>query len=352
MATTDVTVRGAGIFGLSVAWACLARGARVRVVDPAGIGAGASGGLVGALAPHVPGGWNPKKQFQLESLLMAAEWWAEIARVSGQDPGYARFGRLIPLADEAAVALARDRAAEAQRLWDGQGDGQAAWRIVGTDAFPGWAPATPTGLMVHDTLSARMHPRRALSALAGAIRARGGEIVAGAEAAEEGAVVHATGWQGLADLGQALGRTVGSGEKGQALVLALDRREMPQLFVDGVHIVPHADGTTAIGSTSERDFDSPDRPDALLDDVHRRALAACPALEGAAVLERWAGVRPRARTRAPLLGPWPGRPGHFVANGGYKIGFGIAPKVGEVIADQVLEGRDSIPEGCRIGDAS
>lgn len=348
MATVDVTVRGAGIFGLAVAWACLARGARVRVVDPAGIGAGASGGLVGALAPHVPGGWNPKKQFQLESLLMAEDWWAGVTRASGQDPGHARLGRLVPLADEAAVALARERAAEAGRLWGGQ----AEWRVVGTDAFPGWAPEAPTGLVVHDTLSARLHPRRALAALVGAIRARGGEVVAGTDAAEAGAVVHATGWRGLADLGHALGRAVGSGEKGQALLLALDRGGLPQLFVDGVHIVPHADGTTAIGSTSERDFDSPDRPDALLDDVHRRALAACPALEGAAVLERWAGVRPRARTRAPLLGPWPGRPGHFVANGGYKIGFGIAPKVGEVIADLVLEGRDSIPEGCRIGDAS
>ena len=46
----DVTVRGAGIFGLSVAWACVLRGASVRVVDPAGPAAGASGGIVGALA--------------------------------------------------------------------------------------------------------------------------------------------------------------------------------------------------------------------------------------------------------------------------------------------------------------
>ena len=53
MASVDVTVRGAGIFGLSIAWACVRRGASVRVVDPAGPGAGSSGGIVGALAPHV-----------------------------------------------------------------------------------------------------------------------------------------------------------------------------------------------------------------------------------------------------------------------------------------------------------
>ena len=67
----DVTIRGAGIFGLSVGWACARRGARVRVIDPGGIGAGASGGIVGALSPHVPEHWNPKKAFQLRALLMA-----------------------------------------------------------------------------------------------------------------------------------------------------------------------------------------------------------------------------------------------------------------------------------------
>jgi len=58
MATVDVTVRGAGVFGLSVAWACAKRGASVRVIDPYGVASGASGGIVGALAPialpHLP----------------------------------------------------------------------------------------------------------------------------------------------------------------------------------------------------------------------------------------------------------------------------------------------------------
>jgi glycine/D-amino acid oxidase-like deaminating enzyme len=59
-------------------------------------------------------------------------------------------------------------------------------------------------------------------------------------------------------------------------------------------------------------------------------------------------VRPRAKTRAPLLGAWPNREGHFVANGGFKIGFGMAPKVAEVMVDLVLSGRDTIPEGFRL----
>jgi len=135
---------------------------------------------------------------------------------------------------------------------------------------------------------------------------------------------------------------------GQALSLRFAAEGLPQLFAGGLHVVPHADGTVAIGSTSETAFADPQTTDAQLDALHTRAVAALPVLAGAPVVARWAGLRPRAATKAPLLGPWPGRPGHFVANGGFKIGFGMAPKVAQVMADLVLEGRDRVPEGFRL----
>jgi glycine oxidase len=49
-----------------------------------------------------------------------------------------------------------------------------------------------------------------------------------------------------------------------------------------------------------------------------------------------------------MLGPWPDRPGHFIANGGFKIGFGMAPMVAEVMADLILDGRDAIPGDFRV----
>ena len=105
------------------------------------------------------------------------------------------------------------------------------------------------------------------------------------------------------------------------------------------------------GSTSENSYDHAG-VDGLLDDVIARARALCPALQNAPVLERWAGIRPRARSRAPLLGDWPGRPGHFVLNGGFKIGFGMAPVLAGLIADLVLDGQDRIPEGFRLHGSS
>lgn len=343
MTSTEVTVRGAGIFGLSCAYVLARRGARVRVIDTRGIGAGSSGGLVGALAPHVPEQWNAKKAFQLESLLAAPAFWAEVAATGGKDPGYLRSGRLQPLADDAAVALAQDRAKQAETLWQGH----AHWTVT-SDAPPDWAPASPTGLWVMDTLTARLSPRSAGAALAAALQELGAEILIG-EAPDRGLILHAAGAAGLAALSADLGSPIGTGIKGQSAAFACPQaRDLPQLFIDGLHIVPHADGTVAIGSTSERSYTDPTSTDAQLDTLIARARAACPLLATAPVIDRWAGVRPRAITRAPILGPWPGRPGHYIANGGFKIGFGMAPGVARVMADLVLENRDTIPRDVHI----
>ncbi|NEX45965.1 NAD(P)/FAD-dependent oxidoreductase [Pseudotabrizicola algicola] len=342
MTRPDLTIRGGGIFGLSIAWEAARRGARVRLIETQRIGAGSSGGIVGALAPHVPENWNEKKAFQLESLLMAEHFWAEVAGASGLPTGYARLGRLQPLESAEAISRAEARRAEAEVLWQGQ----AVWLVIPATGAA-WEPASPTGVLIHDTLSARLHPRRAAAALVAAIRARGGEVLLG-EAEAHGPVIWATGLEGLLALNADLGRKVGAGVKGQAVLLAHDASNLPQMQVDGLHIVPHEDGTVAIGSTSENQWDDPVSVDAQCDALLERARAAVPVLQGARVLERWAGIRPRARSRAPMLGAWPGRPGAFVANGGFKIGFGMAPKVAQVMVDLVLDGQDRVPDGFRV----
>ncbi|MCB2136186.1 MAG: FAD-dependent oxidoreductase [Rhodobacteraceae bacterium] len=339
---------GAGILGLATAWECQRRGATVRVIEAQEIGAGSSGGYVGALAPHVPENWNAKKAFQLESLLMAEGFWASVANASGHDPGYGRMGRLQPLVDMVALARARDRISGAETHWQGL----AEWRVVPV-ADDGWMPASPTGWLVEDTLSARLHPRQALTALAAAVVVGGGRIETGRRFRPTdlfgsegfgGLVLWATGVDGLNDLSADLAYPVGNGVKGQAALLAYDASGQPQIFADGLHIVPHGDGTVAVGSTSEREFADGALTDGALDALVARVRVICPALAKAPVIGRWAGVRPRAASRAPLIGPWPGRPGHYVANGGFKIGLGMAPKIATVMADLMLDVVSGIPE--------
>ncbi|MBT0959525.1 FAD-binding oxidoreductase [Alphaproteobacteria bacterium KMM 3653] len=337
----EITVRGAGILGLSVAWELLERGADVTVIDPYGIGAGASGGVVGALAPHTPENWNPKKQLQFDSLIAAEGFWRRVEGAGGVASGYGRLGRLQVIGDARALELAEQRGRNAVELWQGE----AVWEVIGAEAAAslsgGAVPESPSGQYIFDSLSGRIHPARACAALAAAIRQRGGKILA--EGPDRGAVVWATGVAGLQALSEGAARPLGGGVKGQAAVLALDMGDAPQLFIDTMHIIPHADGTVAIGSTSEREFEAGEETDGLLDALLARAVAAVPALKGVPVVARWAGVRPRARSRAPMLGPWPDRPGHYVANGGFKIGFGMAPAMARLLADAILSGENDIP---------
>ena len=342
MATAEITVMGAGIFGLTVAYACATRGAKVRVVDRTGVGAGCSGGVVGMLAPHAPENWNEIKAFQFDSLIMARAYWPEVERLSGLPTGYGQVGRLQPINTDRALELARERCDTADEVWQGK----ATWKVIDTPNDD-WSPHSQTGLLIHDTLSARIHPRSACNALAGAIRALGGKIVIGDEA-PQGCTVWATGLAGLQELSAEVGKQVGNGVKGQAAVLGLDARGMAQVAAGPVLIVPHDNGTVAVGSTSERDFVSADKTDDQLDDILMQAGEVLPVLRNAPVIERWAGLRPRAKSRAPMLGAYPGRDGQFIANGGFKIGFGMAPKVAQVMADLVLEGRDTIPDRFRV----
>lgn len=310
----------------------------MTVIDPNGPGSGASGGLVGALQPHAPDPWNEKKQFQLESLLMAEAFWPEVEAASGQCSGYARVGRINPLTSDRDIALAKSRQEPARQNWGGA----AVWEVIDRPSQDAWCPPSPTNTYLHDSLSAILNPRRATASLAAAVKSQGGTIVSTAPLTNT--VIWATGWLGLLELGRELGTSAGNGVKGQALLLDYNAAGAPQIYVDGLHIIPHLEGTVAIGSTSEREFEDPTATDEQLDGLLERAISHLPVLGQARVLKRWAGVRPRAKSRAPLLGPWPRRPGQFIANGGFKIGFGMAPKCAETLLDLVLDGRDTIPE--------
>ena len=333
---TEITVRGAGIFGLSIAWACSELGARVQIVDPKGVGGGASGGIVGAMAPHVPENWTFKKAFQFNSLVAAKGFWDKIEDISGTSSGYARLGRIQPVLDSSSLELAHKRAETAKNLWRGLAD----WRVI--TQKPEWAPTSPTGHWIFDTLTARINPMLACRAIEAALLAKG--ITVTPEAKDKGKVLWATGTHDLFHISRELGKNFGNGVKGQAVLFELDRRHQPQIFAEALHFVPHEDGTLAIGSTSERDYETENFVDDQLESLIAKASRIMPELASAKIIARWAALRPRCRSRSLVLGHHPVRKNAFIANGGFKIGFGMAPGLATIMANLMLEDRDEIPE--------
>lgn len=334
---SEITISGGGIFGLTLAFLLLERGHRVQVYEKRRIGAGASGGLVGALAPHTPDNWNDKKAFQLKSLLKTGPFWQRVDAISGQNSGYFRSGRLQTIPDQRAHDLASGRAAEAEARWEGH----AHWRIVPISSKQNWGLTGPGDVLIEDTLSALINPRAALRGLAQAVEKLGGIIHENSLRPADDTCPHvqATGYEGLAAQG------LGQGQKGQGALLRFDANGLPQLFCESVHFIPHLNGTVAIGSTSENTWQH-ENTDYAIDDLVAKARRICPVLADAPVLETWAGFRPKGQRRAPILGQLPGS-SDYILNGGFKIGFGVVVEAAEQLADLILTGKADIPESFR-----
>ena len=340
MATPDIKIYGAGIFGLSIGFEILKRGFKVEIQDISKPGLGTSGGLLGALAPHTPDNWNEKKEFQLSSLLMQNKFWAEIYDISGINVEYFQNGRIIPLINERAVQLSLGRTKSAEKLWKGF----ANWETL-DQIDKNWYIHSPTGFYSYDTMSAQLNPRKACKSLEIAIKKLGGTIKVdnNTDINSDGIEIWATGYKGLNQLSSEFNKPFGEGVKGQAALLTLDRRDYPQLFTDGIHIIPQQNNCVAIGSTSETNWHH-EETDFKLDQIIQKARQVCPALMNSGIRETWSGIRPRVKGRSPLLGPHPSKDNIFIANGGFKIGLGLAPKIAEVTAEFILNKQNMIPK--------
>ncbi|PIB22910.1 amino acid oxidase [Amylibacter kogurei] len=348
----DVAIVGAGVFGLCAAYVCALRGMSVVVLEKSdAIGAGASGGIVGAMSPHTPDNWNQKKQFQFDALCAAETFWRDVDACSGVSSGYGRIGRVFPIPDERLLGLAQMRAKSATEIWQGK----FRWDVLQSHALI--APSAAPFGVVHDTMSARIYPALACQSLRAALMKMGVEIRMGCvvETVQDSivsgqwgeiranAIVLAAGVGGFEFLDRKFEMQTGSGVKGQGALLQYDLGHAPQINAEGIYIIPHEDGTVGVGSTSETDWNNPTGTDEKLDFVIASAKRICPVLQNAIVKKRWAELRPKARKRTPMLGAIPGCNNVYAALGGYKIGFGLAHKSAEMIADMIAGTTCDIP---------
>ncbi|MEL7525302.1 MAG: FAD-dependent oxidoreductase [Pseudomonadota bacterium] len=350
----DIAVAGAGIFGLSIAHRAIKQGLRTLVLEAAHVGAGSSGGVLGALMPHMPARWNPKKEFQFQALLSLEGHIRLLEEETGLSCGYARCGRILPLTTRDKLDHHLERAEESRLRWHPEETG-FTYDVEAAGSRSDWldASAAPFGI-VYETLAARTSPRDYLAALATYVRRHATLIentevtgydeasstiqLADGERLQAGVMVLAGGFSAFGLIEHFTGERIGRGEKGQALLMdGQGLEDKPAIYCDGLYVVPHGDGTIAIGSTSDRDFadaaPSPARSAELID----RATRFCPQLAGRKVLSDWAGIRPRCHKRDPVVGRLPGSRRLYAATGGYKISFGIAHLVADCLVAQITQ---------------
>lgn len=365
-----VVVIGGGIVGLSIARELRGRGVRVAVLEADEPGGGASSAALGVLSNP-----RPKRRTPLSNLLRAGyEAWPELARElreeTGIDVGYRVCGGIALLPgrlarEEEIIAGFRASNIEAESL-DRRGI---------TEWIPGYGGSFPYALRVG--AEAVVHPPSVIEALRRSCVRRGVEVVSGcgpvtlarwpwggarpmlADGAVlppavfdfdpySAAVVLAAGaWSTGSSCALPEPRPLVSPVRGQAVEI---RHEAPSTVVhfpcpfdrgrQGYYFVPRTAERIWVGATVEdAGFDGVVTP-AGKKELLRAASAILPAVNESAVLESWAGLRPRAdRPGGPFLGPWPEIPNLWMACGHYRNGILSGPISARLLVDSMLDGR-------------
>jgi len=353
-AAPDLLIAGAGVAGLWLAVKAARAGLSVMLVERGNPGDGASGGFLGALMPHGPERWNGKKDFQFRALVDLEDEIARLEAETGEPCGYRRVGRILPLTSERGRIAATERIADARANWGAR----FAYEVQHTPDSSDWPNIlrAPHGV-VRETLSARISPPGLIAALLSRLAVmpnidlRLGTTVVDVAPGDRraslsdgtsigfGHVALANGVDAFPMIARLMGlpaQSLGGGVKGQAALLdAGAQPDLPLVYDDGVYVIAHENGHVAVGSTSENEFDDPHAIDERLDEIVNRARKLCPLIREAPVIRRWAGVRPKAVGRDPMLGPVPGAQGVLAMAGGFKISFGIAHRMADCLVAQV-----------------
>lgn len=130
--------------------------------------------------------------------------------------------------------------------------------------------------------------------------------------------------------------------RGQMLSFAYREKPMRHIiYTARGYIVPRADNRVLIGATVEdAGFDKSVTGNGLLF-LLQTAAEISPKLGNLTVSEIWAGLRPASADSLPIIGEFPEKSGLYFATGHYRNGILLAPLTARLIADKIIEGRDS-----------
>ena len=352
-----ILIVGGGIIGCATAYELAKAGCAVTVLERATPGAEASGAAAGLLAPLGDSSQTALAQLAIESWRRYPAVVRELRDRTGVDVEYVTRGTIYPLSTAEDV-----RAAEAKLRHE--------WaREVGIEAWdagdvrsrePSLATSIRGAMFVrgdHWVNNQRLvvaYAQAAVSAgvalMTGAAVSRivvedghaRGAVVEG-EAYEADAVLLAAGAWTSALAASFGGRLRVEPRKGQMVALT----HVPSILTHAIHgedvyLVPRASGELLIGATVEKVGFQRSVTAAGVAGLLTSAIALVPGLASLPISRTWYGFRPWAPDSLPILGPWPGIDGLFVATAHYRNGILLAPITARIMTEWMTHGQPSM----------
>ena len=349
---SDVLILGGGIIGCAAAEVLSRRGAAVTLLEPRGIGQGASHASAGMLAPFHEGRHDPVLLTLGERSLALYDGFVASAAQGGRPVPYSRSGS-VDVAFDAAAATALHQTCDELHArgvsceWLDHDALRDSEPLIGPTAVAGLRIDEHGYVGVRDLVDAlwrqaERHGARRVAAQARRVRTESKRLVrveTDSRWLEAPHVVLAAGcWAGEIDIGSDAPLPVRP-VRGQLIALGWDAPPLGStLWGPRCYAVPWTDGTLLVGATTEEvGFDER----ATASGVQELLAAICelaPRARYAFFAGVRVGLRPGTPDDRPIVGASSRIPGLVYATGHYRNGALLAPITAAAIADMV-EGR-------------
>ena len=111
------------------------------------------------------------------------------------------------------------------------------------------------------------------------------------------------------------------------------------IYSSAGYLVPRADGRVLVGATSDDVGFDRSMTDDGIESLRVAAHKMAPALASLAIVDKWAGLRPRSADKLPVLGTIAGLDGLTIATAHFRNGILLAPLTAQIMADKIVNGR-------------
>ena len=348
-----VLVVGGGIIGCATALELARAGCRVTVFERATPGAEASSAAAGLLVPIDESPETSFARLALASWRLYPDVVRDLEARTGIDVEYVTRGTIYPAS---ASRKARDVSQWADLAEFGVEtleDGEVQRRE------PALSPTIRHAVFVkgdHWLNNQRLVLAYAQAAASSGVELRGGDnvsrviveggraraVVTEGERIDGDAVLLAAGaWSGelMAGLGARLRIEP---RRGQMIALAHVPPVVTHCVHGEVYLIPRPSGELLIGATVERAGFQRAVTAEGISSLLQSAIELVPALRDLPIARTWCGFRPWAPDSLPVLGPWPGIDGLFIATGHFRNGILLAPITARLMTDWITGGAPSL----------